>query len=190
MNESSYTQIRNFLTVIIGGALGGILIVMALLYAYGPSDTYKAQNVLLSPKVLEKLWYNTTSASTQGQMNRFSFKEIEFLYFEKDSPKYVTKPVPLSRYGKFYELVKGDLGTVQNEALQKHFDEAPSATILIKATSNGGSARTITENFQQVQFSSDGQSYRVELKDEDQAENWAYFTHDDIFNKVMKILQP
>ena len=189
MNESSFTRIRNFLTVIIGGTLSGILIVLVLLYTYGPSDTYKAQNVLLSPDVLEKLWYNTTSASTQGQMNRFTFKEIEFLYFDQDSSRYISHQVPLSSYGEFYRLVKRDLGVANDEGLEKEFDQTPPASILIKATTNGN-VRTISENFQQIQFSQDSNVYRVELKEEEKSDSWAYFTHNGIYNKVMKILQP
>jgi len=190
VNNSSYTQIRNFLTVIIGGTLSGVLIVAALLYIYGPTNTYKAENALLSPTVLEKLWYNTSSASTQGKMNRFSFQSIELLYFDKPSSRYITVQVPLERYGRFYNLVSGDIGTTESVELARLFDQTAAATLLITASTNGGSSSAIIENFQQVQFSPDGDYYRVELKEEDKANNWAYFTHKDIHNQAMKILQP
>lgn len=190
MKESSYTQIRNFLSVIIGGTLSGLLIVAALIYIYGPTYTYKAENVLLSPEVLNKLWYNTSLPSTGEQMNRFSFQAVELLYFDRPSSRYITVEVPLERYGNFYKLVTGDVGTTESDELAEHFSETPAATLLIKASTNGGTSRTVTENFQQVHFSPDGDYYRVELKEEDKTDNWAYFTHKDIYNQAMKILVP
>jgi len=190
VNESSYTRIRNFLTVMIGGSLSGVLIVIALIYIYGPTDTYKAKNVLLSPDVLQKFWYNTSSASTKGKMSRFSIKEIELLYFDKGSSRYTTVQVPILKYGAFYDLVKGDRGKSQDLALQQQFDETPAATILIKSSASGGNSRTVTEIFQQIQFSQGANTYRVELKEDDKSDSWVYFTHDDITNKVMKIFVP
>ncbi len=189
-HQSSSSQIKNFLSVIIGGSLCGLLVVLGLLYTYGPTSTYLAKNVILSPEVLEKMWYNTSSASTQGQMARFSFKEIEFLHFDQDTSAWNSQELSIKTYGEFYQLVKGDKGSSENEELKTLFDQTPVATILIKASTNGGAAfRSIDENFQQIEFSSDGQAYRVELKENDKAESWAYFPHDNIYNKIMKIFK-
>lgn len=190
MNESSYTQIRNFLIVILGGTAAGFSVVLTLLYSYGPSDTFYAKNVLLSPDVLEKLWYTTSTASTSGERSRFSFQEIELLYFDQKNARYVSQEVPLQKYGDFYRLVDGDVGSSDNAKLEQEFDETPTATILIKSSTNGtGTVTNVTDHFQQIQFSSSGNAYRVELKEDNRDNRWAYFTHDNVYTQAMKILK-
>lgn len=188
--QSSHKQIRNFLIVLFGGSLFGLLIVLALIYSYGPSTTYIAKNVLLSPEVLKKMWYTASSASTRGEVSRFSFREIAMVHFNRHNSAWESKKIDLNNYSQFYHLVKNDQGSSDNEELRLLFQKNPAATIIIIAeTPVKQSARMIRENFQKIEFSQNGEAYRVELKEGGEKDIWAYFQHDNIYNEAMKIFK-
>ena len=158
MSDSPKKQIRDFLIVIGGGILAGVLVVLALINIYGPSQTFLAGNVLLSPEVL-----NTPS---------FGFEEVEFLYFDAPSTQWKSKKIPISVYGSFYELVRKD------ESVTDSFDDSPPARILIKAQK---------EIFQQVEFAADGKHYRAQLKDAEAGKEWALFSHEGVLQKLKSL---
>ncbi len=180
-------QIRNFLLVIGGGMLVGLIVVVAMVQYYGPVGYYVAKNVLVSPEVLEKMWH-----ADPGRINdhRVAFTGIEYHFFDKDEQAWHTKNVSLDLYGNFYQLVGGDRskeGVL--EVMRRLFDVTPPASILIRAATDGSTEfQMVGDVFQQVDFAADGDHYRVRIQEEDPLMEWVYFKHEGILQKTRDIM--
>lgn len=158
MAESPSKQVRNFLTVIGSGVVAGLLLVLALVNFYGPSDTYIAGNVLLSPEVLKS--------------NVFGFEEIEFLFYDTASGQWKSKKIPPSVYATFYQLVSKDRSVSGSD------EQSAPARLLIRAQK---------ETFQQIEFTADGNNFRAQLKDAAEGREWAFFAHEGILQKIKSL---
>jgi len=190
MKVSPKRQVRNFLAVIICGIVFGLGVVVFLVSYYGPSGSYKIENVLLSPKVIEELWYSSPNPKTGGT-SRFVFKNIEISYYDKQEKKWLQKTVALDHYAKFYNLVVSDKSlSPPDSEVYAMFQQTGVVRMAINVTTESSAKwQASSEVFQEVEFAPEGDYYRVELHEDNPGAHWAYFQHPNITEKAMKILK-
>ena len=190
--ETAAKQIRNLLLVVFSGIAAAAVLTVSMVYYYGPSGRYIAKNVLLSPAMMEKLSFNDNNPSTGG-VSRFVFNNIEFIYYDANARKYRHLPVSIEKYRQFYDAVSGQSSVVDvtDDIMKQFYIGYPSKLTLTLRTSANGKTDSVTKKFQEVYFAQDGDYYRVELLDQNEFGNWAYFHHPKIGQEAQKLfMQP
>lgn len=191
-NETERTvkhQVKNLLAVVGSGFLCAFLIAIMMLYYYGPTGRYYVKNILISPEVLPEMNYNDSNSKT-NKNSRFIFNGIELSFYDRDAKRVTVIPVTENAYRKFYHMIEQD-GNVDNPSddLKLLFEKEGTATLVITVkTESKADWQMLTKGFQQVQLSKEGDDYRIELHDQNQAEKWVYFHHPKIYQEAMNIL--
>ena len=173
-NSSQRKQIRNLLAVLTAAVVAAGGISAWMLYHYNPSGIYGAQNVLLAPQLL-----GTVQESKRGKV---FFEGIQYIYPEGQSEKAISLPKEL--YEAFYKTIEGEQSLAQvPEDVLASFAKGKLARLILKIQTNG-----VSETFQEVNFSSSGDYYRIQLRAEGQEGNWLYFYHPQIGQEVHQLL--
>jgi hypothetical protein len=177
----------------IGSLLGllGISMLVAcalvgyMVYNWGPSGVYKLKNVILSPGNLEELTYRDVSPSgaTGTQM---VFDRLEFIQLTPLGGGRQRASVSPQAYSRFYDLVRQEksLDPVPSQLVESFFHQS-AMHFLVRPERSGDSGGQRV--FQEVQFSADGDHYRVELRFDSKGRPWAYFYHPNIEKEVAAI---
>lgn len=151
-------QIRNLLGVLFGGIVVACALSAYLLYYYGPTGTYTAKNTLVSVPTMEKL-------KISGIV----------LFVSKGVVN-----VPFDDYSRFYNSVSTDR-SIPSEEAASYFTNQLTTLMLFKAG-------TPQQVFQQIDFSPEGDHYRVQLLEHNADESYAYFKHPGILKDVKNIM--
>lgn len=155
---------------------------------FGPTGAYEVKNALITPYLLENMSYNDVDTKT-GAPTRFEFDKLLFTYTDSVSQKPVTVPVSLSQYRTFYETIISDISINDTTSLTALFDRPSPYKLVVKV-------KTIAENaaqkealdFQEIEFASEGNFYRIQLREElNPQAQWAYYNHPDIRKKIFNI---
>lgn len=193
MKESLQTkssEIRNLLFVIGSGVLGAILLAIAALYYYSPTGTYLARNALLSPDSATSLSYVDFSAKN-GSLMRYIFDEIEFTYIDPAAKKVKKLHIDLDVYKKFYDSIRNEksLPTVSDE-IKNLFNQSSPAHLRIKVHPERNASQSDAKVFLSTDFVNEGDYYRIQLREQDAIEPYAYFYHPSIYQQALKIFIP
>jgi hypothetical protein len=175
-----FQQIGRLFLVIFSGIAAAVALSVFFLYFYGPSGTYKLDNVLLSPEVSEGLRYQE-----KGQGYRFS--HFEFLYYQEETNNWKSVAVNEERYRRFYDMVKGDKGeSLAGDRLKEPFYETNPAILSLVVKKEGAQDEQV---FQELQIAVKGDVYRVQLREEQTSPQWAYFLHPGIYAKTLSLME-
>lgn len=187
--RSTGKLIRDLILVLSLGAISAVLVALAVLYFLGPTGSYKAENVLLSPEVMSQLSYKDISPLT-GKPVSYRFGEVDFLFFDRDTKEWRRKPIDKDVYKKFYALVSPDrsLVVVPEYVISLFLRENPSVLTLVVEKEGIASADEESRSFQEVQILNFGDYYRIQIHDQEEGSNWAYFFHENIFEKSVRLL--
>lgn len=183
-------EIRKFLTVIGGAVLCAALLVWGLVHYYGPSGNYQLNRVLLSPDVLENLSYRDSSPGA-GAMGQFVFDKVEALHYDADTRQYVRTEVPLAKYRTLYAAITDDVSVPDLDGMIAGlFTQGQLTRVFLKVKPAGASHGNdgLGRVFQELQFSSDGDHYRVEIREDNPQQQWAYFQRSYILNTARQHL--
>lgn len=186
--NSSRTDIRNLLIVILSGVLGAFVIAGIMLHYYGPNGRYYARNVLLSPQLAGNLSYEDDNPKT-GKRSRFIFDSIDFSYYDTKQKKWIQKPVSNAAYGNFYDSLGNELSlqNVTDEIQNVFLKDNPAKMVIKVRTESNADWQIANKIFQQVEIASE--YYRVQLRTtEGLTSQWAYFRHPGILNEAMNLL--
>lgn len=179
-------QICNLLIIIFSGIACALLISGFLLYYYGPTGSYLAQNTVLSPAVSEILRYQDVDGNTRGRA-RFVFDGIEFSYYDSKDNQWHQKTVDQPQYRKIYELIQNDKSLEVPSAVKTFFNETNMVSLIIKVRPENGQQET--RIFQTINFVNDGDYYRVQLREANSKDQWAYFYHPHITQDLFVLMQ-
>lgn len=180
-------QIRNLFFIMLSAVICALFISGLLLKKYGPSGGYIAQNTILSPDVTESLWYTDSNQKTGGN-SRFVFDAIEFSYFNNKINQWQQLKIDQNRYRSFYQMVMSDKSISEiTPQLLSLFDGNASLIVKVRTESNAGWQEEV-KTLQKIEFASDGNHYRVDLREQNSPNQWAYFTHPQIFQKTQQLL--
>lgn len=190
-NKSARKQIFDVLTILILGVTFAFALSLATLYYFGPSGSYKAGNILLSPEVSESLSYYDPNP-TGGKPNHFVFDKIELHYLDPKEREWKREKIALENYKRFFEIITSErsLLVVPETILSEFVHESPTTlTVMVKDESSrreGASGKMRV--FQEMEILKEGDYYRIQIKDAREGENWAYFYHMGIYQKSLQIL--
>jgi hypothetical protein len=176
-------EITRLVLVLGSSVIFAVAITAFFLQYYGPSGRYALSSALLEPKLLQQLNYNDTNAAI-GQEDRYVF---DHLVYEAGGIK---KDVPLDAYRQFFQEIQSDQSPVHGQLqLAQLFAPSPYRALLIYVHTESRSGwQNDKKIFQEVQFSQEGNYYRVLLHEQEPGRNWVYFYHPLITSKTDKLL--
>ncbi len=172
-------HVRNLILIISSACGLGILMVVAMVYWYGPTGSYKLSNVLLSPSTTEGLRY-------QHDHMRYVFHQVQFLYRNPDSKNWEKLTLTPETYGHIYALIQKDISFagVPPKVEQIFSHSHPAALVLSVRPEFSNSQGMQYHTFQEVNVLDD--HYRVELHVEGADSSWAYFEHPGILSQIIR----
>jgi hypothetical protein len=184
-------DIRNLLALLGASLVSAVALIVALLYFYGPTGQYVAQNTLLQGKDLSELNYNGINPHT-NQSDRYRFDKIVYVYWDKTAQKEAKVDVPVATYDQFYDLVQKDESLQNvNANIESGFRKTPPARLEIRVKSESQEPLyKDVKNLLVIEFSEAGDFYRVELNEDNKGIHWAYFFHSGITPKTFKLFVP
>lgn len=182
-------QIRNLLTILVGGVLAAFLLTFFMLYSYGPEGHYLLKNALLSPDVISQisLPQKNNKSGSQGIIDK-----IEFSNQDIETKKRTTIPIDKKTYTKFYNMIADDKSLLDIPAdLTAGFNQMPASSLIVRVhdTSKATSLENLTNEsqiFQEIQFMYKGDYYRLHLR-EATGSNWIYFYHPHIYEDTLTL---
>lgn len=190
-NTSEYSprkHARNVLVVLLSAFVCGLLLVAFMLNRWGPTGNYPLRNVLLEPALLSKLSYSEVGGSPKAA-DRLVFDKIEFTTFDTAQGRWLSVDVPQSTYAHFYDIVKDDWSASDpDKTLTAPYSQGKPARLILWVKPASGSAAQ-RSSFQELDFSPDGNAYRVELHGHAQ-EQWVYFIHPNIYRQAQALFVP
>lgn len=184
-NESSHKQIRDLLTVIGSGVFAAFLITAFFIFKFGPSGRYEIATVLLAPHLLHELNYNDSNPKTGG-FDRFVFDKISFSYLSLSDKKWRKMDITEAEYNTFYQLIKNDQSILNPpEEISADFMRDPKASLSILVRTESPAAwQAVEKIFQEVQFSTNDNYYRIALHEQNPGVDWVYFYHPGIVTQA------
>ncbi len=172
MTSAQKKQVGSILMILFLGVFTGLMMVVGLLVVYSPPETISAKNSLLSADVIE-------SFSEEGH-GSFTFDHIEYFYHKEGDVSWSGHEVTIPEYKQFYRLVQGDKGSVTEG---ENFGDVGARLVIFGREKNARSTP-----FQEIQFSEDGNHFRVQMKTPESKSKWVTYTHEDIQALTEKIV--
>lgn len=175
-------EIYSLLCVFGTGLLCAVLLTVALTYYYTTEGAYRAKNVLVEPALLPKLRYNDLREG-KGERATYVFHKIVLRVVDPVKRGYRTVNLTQRQYEEIYTGLETD------ESLTSHFeeqarlylsgDQATLSLILWNKSTQG------EYTFMRMEVASDGDHYRVQIRDGNGAQTWAYFEHPQIMQQML-----
>lgn len=187
--HGSRQEIKNLLAVLGSSAVCAVSIAVGMLYYYGPSGQYSAQNMLLSPDILSQISFHEGSANAKNGI-KYVFDGIEFLNYAKESKRAQRFMVSEEKYKRFYNLLAGRHSlTAPSAEVQALFQQpyVSKLSLKLKEDNKGGKYPTSSKVFLEVEIVPDGDYFRAQLLVQQPTESWVYFYHPHIYNQVLQL---
>lgn len=185
--SSAYKQIRNLLIVIFAGIGAAGYFAFMMINHYGPSGKYLVSNILLAPETLPLLNYKEVNPAT-GKMTNLVFNGLEFAYWQPKLRNWQRMSISQNAYQQLYRAIQNDTSLDDTANISDLFYTAPPATLTISVHAADDNRNTNSKNFQAVQFAAEGNYFRIELHEQQNSTNWAYFSHAAIYKEAMQLL--
>jgi hypothetical protein len=185
--EGSRQQVRTLLKVIVSAVVAALVLVGSLLYYFGPSGRYLVKNALIDPSLTPTLSYNDVNHKTGGT-SRFVYDGIEFVYYDERTKQQHTLSVLPETYQTLYDKIANEksLLEVPSEILSEFV--LPATLSIMVRTDSHAPWQDETKVFQKVDFAPKGGYFRIELHEQPSG-NLIYFSHSDIYEEALRILQ-
>lgn len=189
MNKNK-KDIRNFLLVLGSGVLLALIAVFWMIRVEGYDRAIYVREVLLSPETMEAMSNRAVRVGGKEYV-RYLVESVDYSYYDAKNGKWDMLTVDIAPYQALWKLTEGDRGSLQvEETVQKLFDDAKISTLAIYVRREMPYQKEgLNELFQQVQFPSKGDWYRVQMHDEDNKADWVYFYHPGIQTESLKALK-
>lgn len=184
MKQPAFNEVGNLLLVFLSAVTAGVAAVAFMIHYYGPSGTYKSQNVLFFPLNDSKISFTDTNLNTR-KSEKYIFDKIEFKYFDSSTKQWVKVAVDNDQYTQFYNLVLNEKSLSEvSDKIVRNFYRPHSATLLFQVRPDNDPSSSKT--FLEVDFANESNYYRVQLRS-NEAGAWAYFYHPEIYKQAIKI---
>ena len=188
-NKSQQTQyklshVKSLLFVFSSSILSSFLLMGIMLYYYSPSGNYLSQNVLLDPKNIFELSFSDREGLLK---ERYKVDRIEWIYFDKALKEKKTLLLSETEYAAIYALLKNDESLKNpDRSVVDQFDKM-NLSFLNLIIKNQLNSNTPTSLFLKVEFSDEGDYYRVNIRQQGlERDSWVYFFHREIYKTLMK----
>jgi hypothetical protein len=187
-SEPVYKQIRNLIIVLLLGISSAGILTGFFLYYYGPSGTYLLKNVMVSPDMINGPSFDDRNPAT-GKVTKFVFSQIVFSYWDQGQRKWHRSFVSVDDYRLFYDKFADMKSLEADTAAVSTFLSSPPAKLTLHARLSDKDANKTEKAFQEVQFSYEGNLFRVELHTQATGHEWAYFYHPHIYQEVLSLFE-
>ena len=181
---SKKKEIWGLLLLLGSSVVSALLVVGYMAYYWGPSGGYSLNNVLLAPSSLTTLSYQEVDPVTGGGP-RMVFHQLTYIHGVQDGREWRQDSITEKAYAAFYELVSAEKSVREvDSAIHELFMRGSLSSLQLRVRAEMGRASVASRIFQEVNFSPDGDYYRVELRLDKEEHPWAYFYHPGIGTKV------
>lgn len=189
---SKADQITMLFVVIGASVIAACAIAMTFLYYYNPTGSYIAGKMLVEPDRLEKMGYSE-AVVRGGDNTPFVLAEIRFGHFDSALKGWVNTPVDMDKYARFFSLIAADTSLSEiNDTIRAGFLQGHPSKLILSAKRAGSVQDTKTE-FLQVDFSNEGNYYRINLRAQTtkkaNEDLWVYFYHPGIGKEVLNLFK-
>jgi len=181
-------EVKNLLLVFgaaIGSAVFGILYII---YSTSGPGNYTLSNILISPEVIQR-FSSLSDKEHSKQLPPLQFNRIDLSFFNPTTHLWETKELSREDYQKLYTLIASDKSIDPPSDAINAFRQPPPIKLIIqieeKSTKNFTSLKSV---FQEVDFAAQGDFFRVQLREQGQDPQQAYFYHPAIYQTVIKTL--
>ncbi len=166
-------EIRKLLMVVGAGLLAGALVVGAMVYRSYAPRRYVVKNVLLAPDILTgRASLRDIDPHTRLERS-WVFTNVDFFRVDPKNGFVNRYSVAPQSYETFYRAIEKKRSIKERPELRAHFEGKRVSSLVLSLSPTGRYAASYhPQQFQQVEFSSDGQLIRIELQE---AGTWAYF---------------
>lgn len=181
------SQIQSLLLVLSLSIICAVGFAGFFLYYHGPAGTYQFKNIMISPDLLNGFSYNGRNPAT-GKAVRYELDKIEFLSWDSQKRQWSRVAVNPEQYRVFYDKLFNEMsiGIVGEEVVEK-FQYHPPSRLMLDMKMLGEGPTKASKSFQEVQFSSQGDFFRVELLEQTSTNQWIYFIHAGIKDEASAI---
>jgi len=181
------SEVRGLLLLLGCAVLSAAFLAFGMFWYYDTGGVYRLDRVLLSPDTLAALHFE--GDAKLGQSERFVFDSILLSNIEKGDQELVNQTVDTEAYRLFYELIRKDYSLVEGDkTADAAFTGRPGARLAIQVRPAKGGRTVRPRTFQEIHFSSEGDHYRVELRNASAEQEWAYFYHEGLWEKASPLL--
>lgn len=176
---SKFNQICRLLYVFGAAIATAIVLSLLSLYYYNPTGEYLAKNVLLNSEVISKL---------DGKAkNLFTFRGIEYSYYDRTNQQWIKKSVPVETYDTFYKKVASDRSVaVLTDEIKAVFGNGNPSVLSVNVRVDKIESHNPSLAFTDVVFAENGDYYKVMLREASKGEGWAYFYHPGIYETAQQ----
>jgi len=187
-DTSKIRQIK-VLTGVLSAGLGfGVVIALGMLYWYNPTGSYSASHTLLDPANAFSLHFAEpgSKGKTEG---RYIFDGMQFSVYEINHKKTISTPVNQEQYAALYHKIANEKSLVApGQEIQHLFHQGYPATLELKVRMKGEDlSKGIETIFSKIEFTPNGDYYRVQLRQSTPGSEWIYFYHPGIYQEVYNI---
>lgn len=184
---SKSKEIKALLLVIASGIFAAVVLSIGMLFWYNPPGSYVAGSMLIDPSALESMHYSEAT-KRGGDNTPYVFGGVEYTYLDPSSKKWEQHPVPIERYQRFYVYVAKERSLLEvSPEIKEAFSINPMSSLVIRSKRDSGNGSR-PEDFINVDFSADGNYYRIQLRaDKSTEDGYAYFYHAGIGGAAHKI---
>lgn len=183
-------QIVGLLSVLAAGLAFALAIIGYLLYTYGPTGQYRAENILVEPSLVKKLSYIDTEVS-RGKEGKHILDHVQFQVFDEKSGQWDVYLLNDEQYKRIFDLLSRDesLFPVPEELDHKFRSSRLANLEIIARPELPGNQQGQTKTFLSVDFIPGGDVYRVFIRTSSIGTDYAFFNHPGVYDKVIKIVR-
>jgi hypothetical protein len=190
-NFSKVKQIKVLLAILGAGLAAGVLITFSILHYYNPSGSYVAKNILLDPENAYTLRFVEPGLKATSD-RRSVFEGMYFSYFDTQKKQFKSMLVPKKKYAELYDRIAHDTSILNpSNEVKSLFNQAHLSTLALKVRSiTQDPLKGVEVNFSEIDFSPDGDYYRILLRQSGSELNWIHFYHHRIHQEAFNIFNP
>jgi len=171
-------EIWQFLMVLLAGVIFACALVYWMVRGEAVDKQMSVAQVLLSPDTIETL-SNRAIAGGKDRPPEYLIESIKFTHLDDATKKWATERVDIGPYRAFYKEIERDRGVIDPpEALLQSFQSAQTSKLALYMKYFAPLVQEgKVEQFQEVEFNSEGSGYRINLHVDTGAMQWVYFSH-------------
>lgn len=173
-----------FIVLMLGGVCA-VLVAGLVLYYFKPMSGPSADSILPYPSAVEDL-------SFTEQNIRYVFDHVEFLYPNEATNEWEKFDINPDQYEQIFEMLSNATSLLDAPDHVRSFfdwDEPAKLTLFARREGSDGLSKEPVP-FQEVQFLTTDDYFRIQVRGDGQEANWAYFYYPNIYNMVLKVLVP
>ncbi len=178
-------KVRGLFTLFGLSFFAAILFTIFMLDRFGPTGQYLAANTIVSPTTLHTMNVQDEHSKTNRRIY-YSFDTTEFSYFDRTEGRMHQVKVDPTTYETFYYLVASNKSIEPTQDIDRQFNQSQSVTLTTTVRSDKTENPQDVRVFQIIQFT-DRDYFRVQLKGQQNAPEWAYFYQPTIYQKVIRL---